>query len=335
MVYLVTGATGFIGSHLCEELAKRGKKTRCLVREKETGEMHKENEKMLRSIGAEIYYGDLNDRGSLKNIAKGVDVVFHLAAIARPMNIPREKYFEVNVEGTKNLFEACKGEKIRKIVHVSSISAIGPSRDGKPVSEKTSARPVDTYGESKLESEKAAFDFIKKYKLPVVIVRPPMIYGPGDFELLKLFKAVNTGFFPVNMGGGKGHFEFCFVKNLVKGIILASEKGAVGEIYHLSAERAYTLAEVAGTIAKAEKKSLLKLPFPKAVFWLGGKAMEISGRIFGFHPPFKGGTMEWMTTDYWVSDISKAKKELGYRQEFSLQEGVEETVAWYKKKGII
>jgi len=334
MTILVTGATGFIGSHLVEELIKRGEKIKCLVKRENKNKMEEELEKMIKALGVEIHYGDLTKKETLKGLADGVDIVFHLAAVARPMNIPREEYFRVNTLGTRNLLEVCVGKNIKKIVHVSSISAVGPAISGKPVNESTNPKPVDFYGESKLAAEEVVFDFIKQHKIPIVTVRPPMIYGPRDFELLKLFKVINTGFFPL-LGKGKGHFEFCFVKNLVQGLILAEKNGKPGELYHLSDIKSYSLKEVAETIADAENKKLVNAQIPNSVFWFFGGIMELFGFIFGFYPMFRSTTVKWMTQDYWVTDISKAKNELNYKPQISLREGVKETVEWYKNRKII
>lgn len=331
MKTLVTGGTGFVGSHLVDALVAKGKKVRCLVK-KETDTAHPKyfsNVEHLKKLGVEIIYGNLTDKNSLKKAVKDVNVIFHLAAIARPMHIPDKLYFEVNIEGTKNLLDAVKNKKIKKIVCMSSISAIGPSRDGKPVNEKTIPRPADVYGESKLAAER----IIKESNLPVIILRPPMIFGPRDFEMLRFFKTVKSGFFPIR--SNKGHFEFCYVENIVQACLLAEKKGKIREIYCISNEKSYTINEVIKTMAEEENVKLINFYFPAFIFQVGGFLMELLGKIFRFHPPFSRETIIWMTKNYWFCDISKAKKELGYKPKINLKEGIKRTVNWYKEKGLL
>lgn len=327
---LVTGGTGFIGSHLVEELINRGENVKCLVRKD-----HFENRiQFLKALGVELVYGDILDNESIKNAMNEVDRVYHLAAIARPMPIQEEEYFKVNVTGTKNILEACVASKVKKIVYTSSISAVGPTRDGNPVDESTPCMPVDTYGKSKLESEKVVRDFFEKYKVPVVIIRYPVVFGPLDFAVLKLFKGINTGLFPV-LGGGKSRFEFSYVKNIVHGLLLAMEKGKPGEIYHLSDGKTYQLKEIYEAIAKEENKKLLYLPIPVIFFKCMGYAADQIQNFTKIQLPFSSVTIACMTSDYWVVSIEKAKKELGFNQIVPLQQAVKETVEWYKENNYI
>lgn len=337
MKVLVTGATGFIGSHLVARLVRGGYKVKALVRKKEFEKKpidRKEGIDLLKKLKVEICFGDLLDKESLKNAFKDVELVFHLAAIARPMAIQDSLYFKVNEEGTQNLLEACRlNKKINKIVIMSSISAVGPSRNGNPVNEESECNPNETYGRSKLAQEKISLEYYKKYNLPIVILRPPMVYGARDFEMLRLFKAVNKGFFPVssNIRG----IEFVYVENLVEACLLAVKKGKNGEKYHIANSRSYSINEIVHAIAKAENKKILPIKFPKFVFVIGGYCVEIVWKIFNRHPPFKHDTVNWMTEKFWDSDISKAKRELGYNPRFSLEEGIQKTVDYYKQRGFL
>jgi len=334
MKVLVTGATGFIGSHLVEKLVDKGYDVKALVRSKETGKTKEESLNLLKNLNVKIIYGDLLELDSLKKAVKDVDRVFHLAAIARPMKIPDKLYFEVNEQGTRNLLNACmKNKKIKKIIIMSSISAVGPTRNGNPVNEKTGCKPEETYGWSKLAQERVAIKYFEKYKLPIVLLRPPMVFGPRDYEMLRLFRVINTRFFPID-GKEKG-IEFLYVKNLVDVCLLTMKNGKNGEKYHISNGEHYSINDIVKAISKSEKKKILPIKFPNVVFVGGGYIFEILGNFFNFHPPFKHDTCKWMTKKVWYSDISKAKRELKYSPKFSLEKGVKETVKYYKEKGLI
>ncbi len=327
---LVTGASGFIGSHLVERLVEERYSVKAFIRKggsDEVLENKKDSIELLKKLKVEIIKGDLLDINSLKEAIKGVNIVFHLAAIARPMPIPDELYFKVNVKGTKNLLNVCKDKKIKKIVIMSSVSSVGPSRDGNPVNEKTPCSPVDIYGESKLAQEKIAEKFIEKYKLPIIFLRPPMVFGERDFEMKKLFKAVNQRFFPIS--GNKKCMEFLYVKNLVEACLLVLKKGILYEKYHVTNGEHYSINEIINSIEKVYGKRVYPIKFPKVVFFIGGYLMELAGKFFGFHPPFKHDTIKWMTEKFWYSSSEKLEK-LGYTPKFSLEEGIKRTAEYYK-----
>ena len=213
---------------------------------------------------------------------------------------------------------------------MSSVSAVGQSRDGNPVNEKTECKPVDVYGWSKLAAENVAMEHFSKYKMPIVILRPPMVFGERDFEMLKLFKIVNKRIFPIS--SNKKCMEFLYAGNLVEACVLAMKKGKAGEIYHISNGEHYSINQVIHAIEKAENKRVLPIKFPKFVMVFGGYVFEFFGKLLHFHPPFKHDTVNWMTEASWYTDISKARIELGYKPIFMLEEGVKRTADYYKKK---
>lgn len=333
MKILVTGGNGFIGSHLVERLLREKHKVKVLLRKRQSNRQNKESTKFLSKLNVYICYGDLSDKESLEKAVKGVDAVFHLAGIASTLPIPRKTYFLVNSIGTKNLLDACrKNKKIKKIIIMSSIAAAGPSRNGIIVNEKTECKPIDAYGESKLEAEKISIKYFKKYKLPIVMLRPGLVFGPRDFMKFKLFKAVKKRFFPVS--SEKKIIDFLYVGNLIEACLLALN-GKNGEIYHISDSRLYSINEIIGSIEKAEKIKVLPIKFPSFSFVVLGGIIEFFGKIFGFRPVFKHNTTKWMTTKYWYSDISKAKKEIGYVGKIPLDEGIKRTFEYYKNNGFL
>ena len=330
MRVLVTGSSGFIGSHLVERLVKEGFEVRAFVRENDHIK-RKDAFELLDKLDLEIFRGDLLDTESLREAVRGIEVVFHLAAIARPMAIPDEDYFKINEKGTDNLFQACVGEGIRKVVMMSSVSAVGPSLDGNAVNEKTDCKPVDVYGWSKLAQEKVAFNYVER-GLNVVLLRPPMVFGPRDFEMLRLFKLIDKGLFPIR--SDNKCFEFLYVENLVEACLLALREGKKGEVYHVSNGEHYSINELIESISKAEERKVFPFFISGIAFRYLGHLVEGVAKVFNFHPPFKHNTVEWMTEPYWYSDIGKIN-ELGYEQKISLDEGVRRTAEYYKNKGLI
>jgi dihydroflavonol-4-reductase len=330
---LVTGATGFIGSHLIEELTKNNKVT-CLVLKNDPilKKTAKKREEFLKKRGCKIIYGDLLDKASLEKATKGVTKVYHLAAIARPMNVPKEMYYNVNHKGTLNLLQACKKNKVKTFIHISTMSIFGYSRDRKPLTEKSPQLPVSDYGESKKQGEHTALEFCKKNKIKIIVARPPMVYGPRDLQFLKLFKLINTGLFPL-IKGGKSKLEFTYVKNFVKGILLADKKGKNQQCYNFSDGKTYTIKQVFSLIAKKQKTSLFRFSIHPYIIKFVGKVMELIAKVTNSHPVFNSGTADWMSNDN-IIDISKAK-ELGYKNFITLEQGINDTVKWYKKNKLI
>ncbi len=349
MKMLVTGGAGFIGSHLVELLIKKGHKVRVLVRKGKVHPAYKddvnpETLQFVKGLDAEIVYGNLLNKKNLEKACRGVDIVFHLAAIAHEYEgLPEKIYFDVNVLGTKNLLDACLKNKIKRFVYVSTIEACGPSVDGKPVTEKTELRPVCLYGRSKLGGEILCLHYHKKFGLPVTVIRPPMIYGDGNPLHVRLFRNVKKGIFPI-FSSGKSLFEFCYVKNQAYGIYLGGiKKRAIGNVYFIS-EGSYKIKDVVKTAGEVMGVDLRILFIPRTIGYLIGLSCEALGRIFPFSPFRVKGTgrpyisrrtIRWTTSDMYVCDASKARKELGYKPPFSLKGGLKRTAEWYEKKGLL
>jgi len=349
MKVLVTGGAGFIGSHLVDFLVEKNYDVRVLVRE---GEVHpayikdKDPEILehLKKLTVEIVYGNLLNKKSIEEACNGVDTVYHLAAIAREYEgLPTRVYYEVNTFGTKNLLDVCLKNNIKRFVYISTKDACGPSLNGKPLTEKTKPRPVIVYGKSKLGGEVLSLYYYKKFGLPVTIIRPPLIYGERYPLLARFFRRVKKGIFPI-FGSGKTLFEFCYVKNLVHGIYLAGKsRKAIGETYFIS-EGSYKIREVVEATGKVMGVDLKIICLPKSVGYSIGLIFEVLNKIFPFppfrvketsRPYFSRRTVEWTTEALHACDISKAKKELGYKPPFSLKEGLERTIEWHEEKNLI
>jgi len=349
MKILVTGGAGFIGSHLVDLLVKKNHDIRVLIRK---GNVHpayddKTNPEILeheKNLGVEIIHANLLDKKSLEKACKGIDTVYHLAAIAREYEgLPTQVYYKVNTLGTKNLLDACLKNNIKRFVYISTKDVCGPSLDGKPLTEKTELHPVIVYGKSKLGGEVLSLYYYKRFGLSVTSIRPPLIYGERYPLLARYFRTVKKGMFPI-FGSGKTPFEFCYVKNLVHGIYLAGKsRKAIGQIYFIS-ENSYKIREVVEATGEVMGVDLKIICLPKSVGYTLGLTCEVLSKIFPFppfrvketgRPYFSRRTVEWTTEALHACDISKAKKELGYKPLFSLKEGLKRTIEWHEEKNLI
>lgn len=335
---LVTGAAGFIGSHLVDSLLEDGISVRSLVKPRS-------DTSNLAESPSEIIFGDIKDPSSLLPAMEGVHTVYHLAAISRfDANVPTTEYYATNVEGTRNVLEAAKQAGVRRVLYTATIEAVGTSKDGAPLTEETPQSPRNIYGKTKLEAEKLVLDYHRQCGMDTVVVRPPMIYGPRELILCqRLFRIIQHGFYPL-IGSGHALTEFCFVKNQVHGIRLAAENGKPGHVFFISDDRSYTIEEIVNAIASEFGVSVIKPHIPVPLALVMGLTFEILSKILRFYPfvipqtgrpPFSRKTVEWTSESRLFCDISKAKHELGYRPPYSLEEGIHQTVDWYKKYGYL
>jgi nucleoside-diphosphate-sugar epimerase len=323
---LVTGATGFIGKHLVKTLVEQGRDVRCLVRKTS-------DTQYLEKLGVELFYGDLLNKDSLKGIVKGVNIVHHLAGEVYSRR--SSDYYQINVDGTKNLLEVCLRWHIKRFIFLSSIQAAGPSlRQGILLNERSPCKPITSYGISKLEAEKLIYKKYKASAFPAVIIRAPMVYGPGSLKCRSaaLFQRINKGNFRL-IGKNDHLISTCYIDNLIHGILLAeTHKNAVGKTYFIADQKAHTLLEIANTIAQ---ELMLKLPIgrvPVSVAYLITMLLLIPNKIFNFSRLFSWDTMREIT-NAWACNISFIESEMGYKPSIDFNEGVRTTALWFKKIG--
>jgi nucleoside-diphosphate-sugar epimerase len=315
MKALVTGAAGFIGSHLCEELVKRGHDVTCLV--KKTS-----NLKWIENLNLSVTNGDCTDRGSLLDMANGYDYVFHLAGLTKARS--GDEFFFVNTKGTENLIQtiAEKNPGLKRFVLVSSLAAAGPCKNGVPVQEDFSPCPVSDYGRSKLEAEKVVLQY--KDSIPVTIVRPPAVYGPRDRDMLVLFKMIKKGIF---FDLGKCYYSLLYVDDLVQGIILCAEsKKAEGNLYFIADTGVVTGDEIAAEISAAlnVKPLPLKVPrFAMQFFAFIGEKMNARGII-------NRDRVKDFSHSHWICDPRKFREEIGFAPKIGIKEGIKWTADWYR-----
>jgi dihydroflavonol-4-reductase len=324
--YLITGATGFIGPYLVKRLISQGHKCRCLIRQSNSN-------KVILEPGIELVHGDITDIKSLEGIADGIDCLFHLATLGHINNftVSEEMFMEINLLGTRNIMEEAMKAGVKRVVHSSSVAAMGICSDI-PATEETICNPHHAYGRSKLEAEKEVIRMAKEGNMPAVIVRFSMVYGPGDpRDILKLTRLAKKGMFP-KIGKRPKLTPLIHVDDAVTGLLLASEKGRKGEIYLLTNKESMLFDDIRKVLQETlgVKRFPLYVPEWVALFMasLCEKAFPFIGRI----PPVSRKNIESTLADR-VFSIEKAERELGFTPEKNPVQGLKETVEWYMKQG--
>ncbi|MBA7672905.1 3 beta-hydroxysteroid dehydrogenase/Delta 5--_4-isomerase [subsurface metagenome] len=326
MKVLVTGGTGFAGSHLVDRLISEGFEVRVIARSSKKAEKLKER-------GVEIILGNITDKDVIKEAVNGVKKVYHLAANWRTAGVPDKVYWDVNVGGTRNLLEASIKENIERFVHCSTMGVHGHV-DEIPSNENTRYNPGDIYQVTKLEAEKLALNFYKEKGLPVSVIRPCAIYGPGDMRLLKMFRAIAKKRF-IMLGSGETLYHMVYVTDLAEGFRLAADRQeAVGEAFLIGGDEYVSLNRLVEIIANGIGVSTPKIHFPVWPVELLGTIVEKICIPLRIEPPIYKRRVLFFTKDR-AFDISKAKNILGYRPKVDLITGIKKTVKWYKENGYL
>jgi nucleoside-diphosphate-sugar epimerase len=271
--------------------------------------------------------GDLRDRTSLEQATSGVSVVFHVAALFRPENVSRKEMWETNVEGTRNILEAADKAGVQRFVHCSTVGVHGAIKTP-PANEETPYGPGDYYQESKTEGERVVLKHMKEGRLPAVIFRPGGIYGPRDLRFLKLLKAIKTRRF-VMLGSGEVGYQMIYIDDLIDGILLCgTDKRAVGNTYILTGEEHLTLNRLVQVIAEVLGVRPTRLRFPVTPVYLAGFLCELLCKPLGINPPLYRRRVDFFRKTR-LFDISKAKRELGFKPKVDLKCGIRRTADWY------
>ena len=320
---LVTGATGFVGPHLVSALRARGHSVRVLA-------LPAEDTTQLEQEHVTIYRGDVCEPETLMEPFRGVDTVFHLAAI-HGLWRPRQEYYDVNVAGVENVCRAVLAVGVRRLVHISSWSAYGMDL-GRPVHEGFRLKPVlDTYAITKAEADQLVQRYISQHGLPAVIVRPGTMFGPGDrLNFARMADRLSAGK-AIIIGSGRNALPFVYVSDAVEGMILAGfQDAAVGQAYNLSNDQPLTQEQMWHAIAEeiGAKPPRLRVPY----YALYALAFAAEMAVRSDHPQCQPlitrlGVKMFGTDNRHV--IAKARRELGYMPRVSVREGVRLTASWY------
>jgi len=320
----LTGATGYTGGRLLAALRRRGDEVTALVREGSAREG-------LEQAGARLVVGDLSSQKGLEPLVEGADAVLHVAATFRTAGHADRYYHDVNVGGTERLLEAALSAGVKRFVHTSTVGVHGhvvrpPADESSPIA------PGDVYQATKAEAEAMVLQFGRERGLPVVVVRPGAIYGPGETRLLKLFRAIARGRYAI-VGSGRTFYHLVYIDDLVAGFLLALDRaGGVGESFILAGPRYATQSELAELIARHTDGRVFPLRIPAAPIQWAGSLCEALCVPLGIEPPLHRRRVDFWTKSRAFS-IEKARRMLGYAPAVDLEEGIARTAAWYRQAG--
>jgi nucleoside-diphosphate-sugar epimerase len=322
---LVTGASGFTGLNLCRKLCAAGDSVIGLVRE--TSDV-----RPLEAIGVDSRAADLTNPADVASHFENVDRVFHIAAVFREEPTEVDTFRRVNVGGTENVLAASLATGVKRVVHCSTVGVHG-AVDDPPADEKYRYKPGDPYQRSKLEGERVAHRYMK-LGLPVSVVRPGAIYGPGDTRLLKLFQAIARGRF-VLIGSGEVCYHLVYVDDLVEGLLLAaSHPAAAGEIFIVAGPRYISLNELVSVISEAVGRPVPRLRIPFLPVYAAAAVCEAACRVLRVSPPLYRRRVEFFHKNR-AFDITKARTVLGYEPCVGVRDGIARTANWYRENGYL
>lgn len=327
MIAVVTGSSGFIGSHLVEALIEQGFHVRCLDNRSPANSS-------LHDPRVEHYTIDCTELRSLVETGalEGADYLFHLAGGTKAVNL--EEFRKWNVLPTRNLLQVLAERRIRlkRFVYVSSQAAASPAQAlDRPTTEATPPEPVEDYGKSKLEAERVVEEYASF--IPFTILRPCSVYGPRDVDFLNIFKQISNHL-SVYPGYRDNVISIIFITDLVDGVLQAMRaKGAEGKTYFLCADEPASLCDIHRAIANAEEKNVIELSIPQRIVDLVCKAGDVYSKLTGRYSIVNSQKAALSRPPYWICSAERAKKDFGFETRVSLSEGLRITYRWYLENG--
>lgn len=328
MKILVTGGTGFTGKALVLRLLREGHEVTAL--DYQEGLKNEE----IRSAGGRVVIGSVTDPKVVESSIEGAEIVHHLAAAFRELNVPNSHYEKVNIEGTRTVLDAAVKAGVSRFIYCSTCGVHG-NVENPPGDENAPIHPADYYQRTKYEAEPLVLRYHSEGRIPGVILRPAAIYGPGDPErFLMIFKRVARGRFPM-FGSGKTLYHPLYIDNLVDAFILAMEPGRGDGNAYLIADREYLSIEE--LVKKTARALDVEVKIPHYPVWpvvAAGHICEKLCQPFGLTPPIFPRRVDWYRQNR-AFDITKACRELGYDPAVGIDEGLRRTAAWYRENGYL
>lgn len=326
MRVFLTGGTGFLGSHVADVLLSEGFEVHALARSEARAEL-------LKSKGARIVLGDLSDDttvSGIRGVLEKCDAVVHVAGLVKAVSL--NDFYRVNVLGTKRIVKAALGARGSRFIHVSSIAAQGPCPGPQPRPPELPEAPLTAYGRSKLESEK---EVLKEKALSATIIRPPIIYGPRDYEFTKVFQiASKTGLIPVLNPAQV--LSMIHAKDCARAILCALKQDRPPHlIYPVDDGLQHTWIEIAEVLSSSLKRKVRLIRLPKFAAYIGAAAWELWGKIGRTPVVMSRDKVREAEATYWIAGCGLAREGLGFEPSISLMEGVEDTLRWARKEGLL
>ncbi len=319
---LVTGASGFIGGHIVQSLLDKKCNVHCLVR-------RSSDLRWLDRTRVKLHFGDLADPLFLDDFLNQIDYVFHCAGLTQAKS--RKEYFRVNADACQNLYEKCSdaGKNLKKIVHLSSLAAVGPALPNAPVNEATPCKPVTFYGKSKLAGEKIAGRFSSS--LPITILRPPVVYGPRETNFFTFLKGITKGW-NVKMGSSQRVLSLIYVQDLVDAMLKAAVcPTESGNAYFITDGNSYSWDLVVKTASNLLNVKPRTLRIPDSLLIFIGLFLEFIS-IYRTTPPLLDSQrMIDIRQSTWTASSQKFFDDCKFDPQYDLQKGLEETLNWYKE----
>jgi nucleoside-diphosphate-sugar epimerase len=331
MRLLVTGGTGFIGSHLAEEGRRRGADVVVLGLTERPEE--KANAELLTRMGVEVLPGSITDAELCRRSARGATHIFHLAVAMREGG-KRDEFFEsINLGGTRHLLEAASLQRVERFLYCSTIGIYGHRAPG-ITREDSPLAPGNIYERTKVSAERLVREFAEQCALPAVVLRPADVYGPRDQRLLKLFRGISRGRFPL-FGSGSGRRHMVYVDDVVSAFFKACERdNAVGEGLIIAGPRACTLRELVEEVTRATGSKRYGVRLPLAPMLGLAAVVEDVCAWLKIDPPIYRRRMDFFHSDS-EFDISRARRVLDWEPRVDLREGVRRTLDDYRRSGLL
>jgi nucleoside-diphosphate-sugar epimerase len=329
MKVLVTGATGFIGCRLAQILS--GLNHEVVATGRTANPVEAERRDRLEKLGIRVTEGSLLEGGFAGRLVQGADAVIHLAAAQHEGNVPDSYFRQTNVEGTRALLDAAVRAGVRRFVYGSTIGIYGSARDGE-LDENSPPRPENIYGQTKLEAEQVVLEYAAR--LEICIARISETFGPGDFRLLKLFRAIDRGAFAM-LGSGKNLRQVIYVDDLAQGLLSAAEHpAAVGQTFVLAGSEVMDTNRMVAQIAAALGKSPSRWRLPVWPFRCAAAVCEALFRPLGIQPPLTQRRLDFFTKSF-VFSTRKYTSLLGFSPRVSFSDGAAVTAKWYRENGLL
>lgn len=323
IVAFVTGANGFVGSHLVDYLLEQGNEVHAIVRPTS-------NLQWLEGKAVTLHTCGLGNAKDLAKAFQGAHYIYHIAGVVK---VPtKEAFMRGNAEMTRNVMEAAdQVSTLKRVLVTSSMAATGYAEFGSEVDEASPLRPIEPYGESKVAQEAVVHEYADR--VPATIVRPPGVYGPRDTEILAFFKAINGGVSAL-MGFTPKEMSLIHVRDLVQGMHqAATHPNSQGEVYFLGSLECYNWKQLGDIASEAMNKKTWTIKIPHFVIFILGFLGQILESWFGMDVALNKDRAYRITRPSWYCSSAKAVKELGFEQTIAIEDGFKSTIAWYKEKG--